>query len=155
MVQFPIFAIHTADVDTIDGITWIEDQVLDDKNMSGETLGLRRLQTPMKSIYPLKIMLEDEVALMKHHGKHYIDNYGKVFTYVKTRKVKLIYLKIARVVQKDICSIVWVKDVPFPFEEKRPLPSEAKWAGVLYKSGIPWKIYEYTTEKKKDTYRKC
>ena len=35
-IQFPVFVIHTDNVEEIDGITWIDDQVLDDKNMSGE-----------------------------------------------------------------------------------------------------------------------
>ena len=52
-IEFPVFVIHTDNVEEIDGILWIDDQVLDDKNMSGETLGARRLETPMKSIYPL------------------------------------------------------------------------------------------------------
>ena len=36
--------------------------------MSGETLGVRRLQSLMKSIYPLRYMIEDEIGLMKHRG---------------------------------------------------------------------------------------
>ena len=34
-IQFPVFVIHTDNVEEIDGILWIDDQVLDDKNMSG------------------------------------------------------------------------------------------------------------------------
>ena len=53
--EFPLYVVHTDEVIEADGILWIEDQVLDDKNMSGKTLGKRRLQTPMKSLYPLKV----------------------------------------------------------------------------------------------------
>ena len=73
-LTFPLFVIHTDNTEVIDGILWIEDQVLDDLNMSGETLGLRRIQSPMKSIYPLKYMIEDEIGLMKHRGSTFIDN---------------------------------------------------------------------------------
>ena len=59
-IDFPVFVLHTDNIELIDGILWIENQVLDDKNMSGKTLGIRRLQSPMKSLYPLKYMLENE-----------------------------------------------------------------------------------------------
>ena len=58
-INFPVFSVHTDNVEFIDGILWIDNQVLDDKYMSGDTLGKRRLQSPMKSLYPLKYMLED------------------------------------------------------------------------------------------------
>ena len=62
--EFPLYVVHTDEVMEADGILWIEDQVLDDKNMSGETLGKRRLQTPMKSLYPLRYMINDEIELI-------------------------------------------------------------------------------------------
>ncbi len=37
-LQFPIYVIHSDNVELIDGILWLDDQVLDDKNMTGETL---------------------------------------------------------------------------------------------------------------------
>ena len=43
--KFPVYVVHTDNVELIDGILWVEDQVRDDKNMSGETLGKRRSQT--------------------------------------------------------------------------------------------------------------
>ena len=50
---FPIFVLHSDNVELLDGILWLDDQVLDDKNMKGRSLGIRRLQSPMKSLYPL------------------------------------------------------------------------------------------------------
>ncbi len=67
---FPIFVIHSDNIDYLDGILWLDDQVLDDKNMKGRNLGIRRLQSPMKSLYPLKYMIQDEVSLMKHRAKN-------------------------------------------------------------------------------------
>ena len=49
-ITFPVFTIHTDDVVLSDGLLWIENKVLDDTNMKGETLGMRRLQSPMNSI---------------------------------------------------------------------------------------------------------
>ena len=52
-IQYPIYII-SEEPEEIDGLLLIGDQVLDDKNMPGKTLGMRRLQTPMKSKYPLR-----------------------------------------------------------------------------------------------------
>ena len=43
-IKFPIFTVHTDEVLSVDGILWVENQVLDDTNMKGETLGLRSKQ---------------------------------------------------------------------------------------------------------------
>ena len=42
---FPIFVLHSDNVELLDGILWLDDQVLDDKNMKGRSLGIRRLQS--------------------------------------------------------------------------------------------------------------
>lgn len=77
-IEFPIFVVHTDNIELIDGILWIDNQVLDDLNVEGSTLGKRRLQSPMKSMYPLKYMLNDIKEYLIHQGKHYIDT--KVFS---------------------------------------------------------------------------
>ena len=74
-IKFPIYVLHD-EPEEIDGLVLIDDQVVDDKNMSGSTIGMRRLQTPMKSIYPLRYQVDDEVGMMKHRGKHFIDIIG-------------------------------------------------------------------------------
>ena len=153
-LTFPCFVIHSDNVELIDGILWIDDQVLDDKNMLGTTLGRRRIQTPMKSIYPLRYMIEDEVGLMRHRGKTFIDNHGRVFNYEKTETCKIHYHKILKREKKTSATVLWLKDCPFPFAEKSPPNVELTWAGVLYREGIPWKIYDFSTERQKSTWRK-
>ena len=152
--EFPLYVVHTDEVMEADGILWIEDQVLDDKNMSGETLGKRRLQTPMKSLYPLRYMINDEIELIKHQGKFFIDSKGEFIIYEKTEKVQLKYHRILKVERLRGRSIIKVKDIPFPFDVLRPTSSEEKWAGVLYRKGIPWKLYETVKERKNNTWRK-
>ena len=152
--EFPLYVVHTDEVMEADGILWIEDQVLDDKNMSGETLGKRRLQTPMKSLYPLRYMINDEIELIKHQGKFFIDSKGEFIIYEKTEKVQLRYHKILKVERLRGRSIMKVKDIPFPFDVLRPTSSEEKWAGGLYRKGIPWKLYETVKERKNNTWRK-
>ena len=153
-INFPIFVVHTDNVELIDGILFIDNQILDDRNMKGKTLGIRRLQTPMKGLYPLKYMIDDEAEMIKHQGKYYIDSKGYFIEKHKTTQVKLKYHKILRVEKKNIVSMLWIKNCPFPFPLKRPLPKNASWAGVLYRQGCPWIIYDLAEEKKKDTWRK-
>ena len=72
----------------------------------------------------------------------------------KTTSVPLKYHKILRVEKKNIVSMLWIKDCPFPFPLKRPLPENASWAGILYQNNIPWILFDLAEEKKKDTWRK-
>ena len=58
------------------------------------------------------------------------------------------------VTAKGIATVLWLKDVPFPYAEKSPPDPDLTWAGLLYNMGIPWKIYDFSHEKKKDTWRK-
>ena len=153
-IKFPIFVLHTDDIMFVDGILWIENQVLDDTNMKGETLGMRRLQTPMNSIYPLKSMIKSIRALLDHQGKFYIDTTGRFFRKIKTTKAELKYHKILRVEKKDIASVLWVKDCPYPFTIDRPLDTSQAWAGLLYRNGMPWLLYDTSSTKMKNTWRK-
>ena len=89
-IKFPIYVL-SEEPEEIDGLVLIGDQVVDDKNMSGATIGMRRLQTPMKSIYPLRYQVDDEVGMMKHKGKHFIDTNGDIGM---TKKLKQ-HLKIS------------------------------------------------------------
>ena len=108
----------------------------------------------MKSKYPLRYQIDDEVGMMKHRGKHFIDSDGVYWYDEKTTTTALKYHKIRKVEKKDIATVIWFKDVPFPLIEARPPQDGMGWAGILYKKGIPWKIWEYCEEKKKDTWRK-
>ena len=151
---FPVFTVHTSDVELVDGILWIENQVLDDKNMKGDTLGKRRLQTPMKSIYPLKSMIKDIASLLRHQGRYYIDTSGYFFTKEKTKTAQLKYHKILRVEDNLMSSTVWLKDITFSFQVKRPPNSKKSWAQVLYLNGLPWLIYEFLEQQVENTRRK-
>ena len=153
-IKFPVFVVHTDEILFVDGILWIENQVLDDTNMNGETLGLRRLQSPMKSIYPLKSMIKDIRSLLNHQGKYYIDTTGRFFRKNKTTTTQLKYHKILRTDKKGIASVLWVKDCPFPFTLERPLEDTETWAGILYRQGMPWILYSTSDKKEKDSWRK-
>ena len=153
-IEFPIFVLHTDDIMFVDGILWIENKVLDDTNMNGKTLGMRRLQTPMKSIYPLKSMIKSIRGYLEHQGKYYIDSTGRWFRKIKNTKAKLKYHKIVRIDQRIVTSVLWVKGCPYPFDIDRPLAGSEAWAGMLYRDGAPWLLYDTSAKKKKSSWRK-
>lgn len=153
-LKYPLYVIHSDNVELIDGILWLDDMVLDDKNMSGDTLGMRRIQSPMNSMYNLKYQVESLRGMMKHKGKFFIDTNGKVFNYEKTETVQIEYHKIKKKEKKGVATVLWLKDCPFPFAEKSPPADEITWAGVMYKNGVPWQIYDFAEEKQKSTWRK-
>ena len=36
-LKFPLFVVHTDNVELVDGLLWVEGEVLDDTNMKGNT----------------------------------------------------------------------------------------------------------------------
>lgn len=153
-VRFPVYVVHSEEAIIRDGLLWIDGTVVDDKNVEGETLGERRLRTPMKNLYDLKYQINDFSGLTKHRGRFYVDSNGKFFIYEKSKKADLKYEVIQKIERKNIATLVWVKGIPFPFEVPvPPLPHE-RYAGVLYINRKPSFLYELSQEKKKNTWRK-
>lgn len=153
-VTFPIFLLPSDNWYSQDGLLFVDNQIVDDKNQLGKTLGIRRLQTPFKELLPLRKSLSSLVGILKQQKVPYIDTLGKCFLYEKTKFVPLKYLKIKRVELKEVASLLWLHGVPFPFVIPRPPPVECKWAGVLFLHNSPWLLYNYSETKKKNTRRK-
>ena len=80
-VSFPIFKLPSDNWSEQDGLVYLDGALLDDRNMVGETLGIRRLQTPFKELLELKKSLLDVIGLIKQPPSAYIDNSGSLFTY--------------------------------------------------------------------------
>ena len=55
-------------------------------------------------------MIEDITGLMRHRGKFFIDNNGRVFNYEKTETVKIHYHKIRKREKKTTATVLWLKD---------------------------------------------
>jgi len=153
-IKFPVYVIGTEDIETIDNVIFAEGRVVDDKNVSGKTIGKRRLETDLPNLYPLRYMIKSKVGLVKHRGYIYIDSEGTLFSYKKRKFFPLKYHKIRRVDMKDVASLLWLENINFPIEIERPPAEEYTWAGIIWKGTIPWFFYEYSTEWKKDTKRK-
>lgn len=154
LITFPIYKLPSDDWYSQDGLLFVEGEIVDDKNMLGASLGIRRLQTYFKDLMPLKYAIETPTALIKQIGGPYIDSAGKCFIYEKTLFCVLSYHKIKRVDKKGTHSLLWVKDVPFPFTIPRPPKVEHTWVGIIHLKGFPWILYEYSDTKLPKTRRK-
>tara|TARA_Y100000004_G_C8819484_1_gene371259 strand:+ start:298 stop:792 length:495 start_codon:yes stop_codon:yes gene_type:complete len=153
-VKFPVYILGSSDWQESDGLLFLENKLLDDRNMSGDNLGLRRLQTPFKDLYPLKAHIGSLLGLIKQDKSTFIDTNGVPFLYEKTKFSSLKYYKIRKIEQKNTSSVLWLKGINFPFKIPRPPQNDLSWAGVLHQNNIPWMLYEYSAEKQADTRRK-
>lgn len=154
-ISFPVFKLAKFNWREEDGLIFLGDKILDDRNQPGETLGIRRLQTPHKNLYRMRCCIDNHLGIIKQIGDpFYVDNKGLIFIYKKTLNCKLHYHEITKVERRDVASLIRVKGVRQPFTVPRPPTHGALWAGVLYLHGLPWMLYEYSEEKKKSTTRK-
>ena len=153
-IRFPVYVVHTDDVLTRDGLLWCDGKVIDDKNIEGNSLGERRLRSPIKHLYDLKYQIDDFGGLIKHRGRFYIDSNGKFFIYEKSKSAKLKYHLIGKLEHKDVATLMWIQGIPFPFELPRPPAMTMRYAGILYIDNKPSFVYDFSETLQKDSWRK-
>ncbi len=153
-LRFPVYILPSGNWERQDGLLFLDGAIVDDKNMRGDTLGLRRLQTPHKNLYALKHQVDDFRGVIKSNEKHFIDTNGIPFIYEKTEFCKLKYYRIKSIVQKDTVSLLKLHGVKQPFVIPRPPASDMRYAGVLHYGTLPWVLYEYSEDRREDTRRK-
>ena len=78
----------------------------------------------------------------------------RIFIYEKTKSMPLKYLRIKKVIKKEVASLLWVEGCSHPFTIPRPPEQGMNWAGILHLHGLPWMLYEYSETKQKNTHRK-
>tara|TARA_A100001015_G_C14849638_1_gene655923 strand:+ start:442 stop:936 length:495 start_codon:yes stop_codon:yes gene_type:complete len=153
-IVFPVYLLPSNNWSVSDNIVTVDNQIVDDKNMSGETLGIRRLQTPFKSLLPLKLSVDTLVGIFKQKSKNFIDSKGMCFIYEKTIFSKLKYHKITKIDKKIHNSLLFIKEINTPFIIPRPPTQNLKYVGILYLDKFPWMPYNYSETCLKDTRRK-
>lgn len=153
-VAFPVYVLPSDNWESVDGLLFVDGELVDDKNMPGKTLGIRRLQTPYREKMPLRKTAKDPLAVFKSRKNTFIDNLGRPFIYERTLWGKVKYHRIRKIDRKVVASVLYLEGLRSPFTIPRPPSAEYQWAGVLYIHGLPWMLYEYSTEKLKDTRRK-
>ena len=122
--------------------------------MRGDSLGIRRLQTPHKNLLPLKKSLLNLTGVIKQNTSTFIDSKGIPFIYEKTIWCKLKYYKIRKIEKKEIASVLWLHGVTAPSVIPRPPHTDMKWAGMIHYNNDPWLLYEYAEIKFRDSRRK-
>ena len=153
-IKFPVYPLGSSNWDTSDGLVFIDNLIIDDRNMPGDTLGKRRLQTPHNGLYQLKRSIPSFVGVLKQDTNSFIDNEGALFIYEKTKFAALKYEKIEKIIKKNVVSLLFIQNCRTPFTIPRPPAEEIKYVGVLYLHEIPWMLYDYSETKLKDTKRK-
>jgi hypothetical protein len=153
-LKFPVFLLSSSNWHLADGLLFLDEKLLDDRNMPGDTLGIRRAQSPHREQYPLKRAVFNHNGLLKQYTKCFIDSNGAPFIYEKTKSMPLKYLRIKKVIKKEVASLLWVEGCSHPFTIPRPPEQGMNWAGILHLHGLPWMLYEYSETKQKNTHRK-
>lgn len=158
-INFPIFTItpsykriwdefNVKYIETASGV-----YILDNMNLSGETLGERRLQIKHGSRYIPRKAYYSITQLIKSNNKTYIDNTGRVFTYRKTRNVPLKYYKVMDVVSTEGGCILSFKGVNFKLRTNCREAYDVHYVGLL-STDIGYILYDVSDMKKRDTTRK-
>lgn len=152
-INFPIFRIHLERLYEEDKVIYIDGLVVDDLNQISYTLGGRRLQTP-HALYTIKTSYPNLVDMVQSNHHDFIDYYGFIFKYKKTRFLKVVYHKILEVKRKETCSLLKVQGVNSYYIVPRPPPDGKSWVGLIYVNKKPWLPYDYSESCCKQTIRK-
>lgn len=151
-IRFPVYYLADKDWYRQDGLLLSSTgRLIDDKNMPGNSLGIRRLQSPIKDKQWLKKAYPDPYSMLTSKKNSFIDSNGVPFIYERTKTCKLIYHKINSLDKKGDHSILKLKDIRAPFKINRPPYGDARWARVAYLNGAPWFIYDFKTYKGKNS----
>jgi hypothetical protein len=130
---------------------------IDNKNLPGKTLGLRRLELKKDNatLYPIKTavyFLADLIKLATYKA-WFIDSAGTVFQYKKSTRAKLRSYKLKQVLPaQGLGCVLEVEGVAARFKSmQRPEPDE-QYVALLNFSGS-YLLYGYSTKPIKDTWR--
>lgn len=154
-IRFPVYVLPSQEWYRQDGVLFIDSgKVLDDTNMPGASLGIRRIQCGRKDLCRLKKAYPDFGSMLQSKHKFFIDTNGTPFIYNRTLNSPLIHHAVKSIEAKEDHSVVWLRNVPYPFSIPRPPYGDVRYARVLYYKGSPWLIYDFTMEKGKDSYKR-
>lgn len=153
-IEFPVYALPDDCWYRQDGILFLDGQVIDESNMPGKTLGIRRLQCGRSDLFKLKKAYMNLKSMLASGKKHFVDSNGVPFTYIKTQRLALKYHRIGSIEQKETYSVVSLKGVASRFKIIRPPLGEVFWARILYYGPTPWILYDLKFERGRDSFRR-
>lgn len=130
-------------------------RVVDDANLSGTTLGLRRLQLQDEKLFPIRTaiyFLADLVKLAKS-TTWFIDNSGRVFQYEKNTRAKLQTKRIKQVLPaQGLGCVVELEGISSRFKAMQR-PSETQNFARVLKLGMGFIFYGFCETVKPDSWR--
>lgn len=134
-------------------------RIVDDTTINKPTLAERRLKLKITGIKlsPLKyaIFFIGDLIKMAKKGIWFIDNTGKIFTFNKEKKTKLLFRKIVKrfVNINNGNIVVEVEGIPIRFESLYGGIAGEIYAGIL-EFDKTYILYGFYNKKYKDTWRK-
>lgn len=134
-------------------------QILDDANVPGDSLAMRRLHLrslgePLKKINRAIFFLGDLIKLANPQT-WFIDSNGKLFTYTKATRAKLRYHKVTKVIPMSTGGVVVeVEGISSRFKALfvPEIPNNQLYAGILH-MGLSKILYGFYDDKYDDTWR--
>lgn len=152
LIKFPLFELPEEPIILGDKLM-SKGRVYDDLSIDKATLGKRRLHMESKArLSKIVYNTLQLVKVAKGHKSWYLDRYGNVYCYIKTRNETLKTHKILEKKLMGTYSILKVDGIDFPFLARRP-PSES-YARILYIEEYPWEIYDYVNDPGKPSTKK-
>ena len=132
-------------------------KIVDDTNLPGKTLAMRRLQLKNREVplYPIRVaiyFLGDFIRLSKK-GYWFIDSNGKIFTYQKSQRAKLKTVKITKYIpSKTTGTILELQGYAERFKTLFKVPTTNRYAQILIYKGLTI-LYGTSEEYVPDTWR--
>lgn len=132
-------------------------RLVDDTNLSGKTLGLRRLQlkSQEQKLFPIRTaiyFLADLVKLAKS-TTWFIDSSGRVFKYEKNTRAKLVTKAIKQVLPADgLGCVIELQGISSRFKSLQR-PSEHQHFARVLKLGMGFIFYGFCETIKPDSWR--
>ena len=142
-----------------EGITYIDtdygQSILDNKNITGNSLGIRRLKLSEYKLYRLKVVVHTLSELVSIRSTHpvFIDSNGMLFHYSKSVRRSLIYKKVEHITVQDSKLLCYCKDIFRPIEVSYIPRIMPRFLGLLVVQG-DYLLYSLEATRLKDTWRK-
>lgn len=134
--------------------------IVDNTNLSGDTLGKRRIQLKTTfleddKIYPLKDIFYSlgDILKHKHQSKLYIDSKGKLINWKKKHRRDLLYRKVINIEVHSNTLLCYCENIFKPIVVPYIPVIMPKYLGLVKIHG-DYQLYELSCESKKDTWRK-
>lgn len=138
-----------------DNISSINIRLVDDANLNGKTLGLRRLKLRSEKLFPIRTaiyFLADLVKLAKT-TTWFIDNSGRVFQYTKNTRAKLTTKKVKNILPAmGLGCVVELAGISSRFKAMMRPRDEQIYARVL-QVGMAYIFYGFCETHKPDSWR--